>query len=67
MNRATELSKMNDAKVDKMIDDVSKSHQACPMGRKFIELAFKHKDKKSRDSYRDNFDKCFPSSPGAGI
>ena len=57
-----------EARYDKMIDDVGKSHQACPLGRNF--MAFGNRDKmtkESLDKYRSNFDRCFPHAPGAGI
>ena len=58
----------NEAKVDKMISEVGvNTYQQFQNGRDY--RSFKHSSitKQDRENFRNNFDKIFPNSPGAGI
>jgi len=62
------MDKVQEAKVDKAIADcgVNNYHQ-FPNGRDFMAFKRSSESKESRAKYRDNFDKCFPNSPGANF
>ncbi len=66
--KARRDSIINDAKVDKMIREVGTvHHQDCPMGRNFMAFSMTTRGKQAFKNYRENFDRVFPHSPGAGI
>ena len=66
--KARRDSIVNEAKVDKMIADVGVNHhQDCPLGRNFMAFSMITRGKQAFKNYRDNFDRVFPCSPGAGI
>ena len=58
----------DEAKVDKMIADVGvNTYQQFPSGRDFLCFKRSSESRESRENFRNNFDKIFPNSPGAGI
>lgn len=56
------ITKENEAKVERMIEQDFASHRDCPNGRNF--LAWNMTDREFQ-GYREKFDKTFKTSPGS--
>jgi len=57
-----EITKYNEAKVDRMIEQDFQSHRDCPNGRNFLALVMRHHDNLD---YLGRFDNTFRGSPSS--